>query len=103
MDKREYKIEKLKARVEQERYYLAEFKDLLKNPLVEFMIGLTFIGYMTKGQKSLLERLTGADVMAGAMGTGLVGVITAQQLSASLPYIVQTTAQAAPLIGGLLK
>jgi hypothetical protein len=103
MDKREYKLEKLKARIEQERYYMGELTQLLKNPLVEYILGLMLIGYLTRGERSLLERLTGADVMAGAMGVGLTGVITAQQLSASLPYIVQMTDKAAPLIGGLLK
>ena len=96
------RLEKLKLRQEQERFYMDQLRTLLENPLVEFALGTMFIGYVTRGRQSLLERLTGADVMAGAMGTGLVGIISAQQLSKAVPYLAQLT-QAAPVIGGLLK
>jgi len=103
MDKKEYKLEKNKTRLEEQRQTFEFLKTALENPLIEFAAGLLFIGYLYRGKQSLLERYTGVDVMAGAAGVGLTGIITAQQLSKALPYIVQLGDRAAPLLGGLLK
>jgi len=100
----EQRLKKKQLEFDRERFYIESFRDIAKNPIVEFAAGFALISYLSKGKQSWLERMTGADIMQGAMGAGLVGVITAQQLSAALPYIVQASDKLAPaLIGGLLK
>lgn len=108
MDKRDYKLERLKLRVDQERYYAEKLTDLIKNPLIEYALGMLFIAYITRGNQSVLERITGVDIMGTAWGMGLTGIITAQQLAALAPYMAPAAEQlfqalTPAKIGGLLK
>jgi len=76
---------------------------LIENPLIEFAAGIAFITWLTRGRQSWLERATGIDVAQGTLGAALAGVITAQQLSKSLPYLTDTAVKLSPNLGGLLK
>jgi len=102
MDKREYRIERLKLDAQAQHQAIEALKELAQNPLVEFAAGITFITWLCRGKQSFLEKATGIDLKQGGLGAGLVTIISAQQLSKSLPYITETVKDLAP-IGGLLK
>lgn len=56
------------------------FQELLRNPVVELLAGIIVIQLLNKGDKSILETLTGVDVKTVVEGAGLVTIIGLQQL-----------------------
>lgn len=97
----ELKLKRRQLELEQEKFYAGQLNDLLKNPLIEFMLGTCFIGYITRGDQSTLEKLTGFDIAAGTMGAGLTGIIVAQQLAPMLPKFEDIKPLLAGLVPGL--
>lgn len=111
MDKYEYKLEKLKAKIDQEKALVSEMTNLAKNPIVEYIAGMLFIMYLVRPTSdedaSILVKATKAllsAISAGSMGLNLTAIITAQQIAPSIPYLAQAGLQLIPSkTGGLLK
>lgn len=76
--------------------------ELMKNPIVELGAGALLMSYLYAPRKtdSFFGGFT-KGFQASLFGAGMTTVITAQQLSGALPYLVGTVPQG--VIGGLLK
>lgn len=107
MDKREYKLEQLKARVDQEKIIFEQMKELLENPMVEMVLGTMFIAWFLHDPNGKFEPWKMQDLLrsfqSAGMGAGMLAIITAQQLGKSLPYLTETGVKLLPTLGGLLK
>lgn len=100
---KEYRLAKKQLELDQEKFYAAQVQEYLKNPLIEFILGSLFIGYITRGSQSVFESRTGIDMAAGTMGAGLTGIIVAQQFAPQMPKAVDELKALLPGVLGLIK
>lgn len=98
----ETKLKRRQMDLDQERFYAEQVHQYLKNPLVEFILGSLFIGYITRGSQSVFESKTGIDMAAGTMGAGMTSIILAQQLAPLMPKY-EDIKSLLPGVLGLLK
>lgn len=83
-------------------------KELLHNPVVELLVGITAITYLNKGSQSWLESISGIDLAAGSEYAGLITIIGLQQIAPLVPVVVPaitagagSLAKALPMLAAL--
>jgi len=102
LDKRQIKAFERAHQREAAAKYTDQFIELVKNPMVELTLGALLMSYLysPKATDSFFSGFA-KGFQSSMFGASMTGIITAQQLSAALPYLTGSTAQG--VIGGLLK
>lgn len=95
------KVARLNARRERELAYLKLAGELAKNPIVELVGGFVLVETL---QRFPAERPIIGNLQGNLIEAGITGIVMAQQLAPTLPYLVQGTSDITkllPAIAGL--